>query len=54
MIEAPTMGKISDIGKITKKHADIITEILPVHALTGCDTVACCNGLGEKNISEKV
>ena len=23
------------------------TEILPVHALTGCDTVACCYGIGK-------
>jgi hypothetical protein len=34
-----------DIIKTVGKHADIIGEILPVHALTGCDTVACCYGV---------
>jgi hypothetical protein len=36
-----------DIGKTMEKHADIITEILPVHARMGCNTVACCYGLGK-------
>jgi hypothetical protein len=55
MTESPTKGKIStDIGITMKKHADIITEIFPVYDLSGCDTVACCYGLGERNSSESV
>ena len=36
-----------DIGKTVKKHACIVTEILPAHALTGCDTVEVYFGLGK-------
>jgi hypothetical protein len=37
-----------------EKHADIITKILLVHALTSCDTMACCYmyGVAERNSSE--
>ena len=24
-----------------------VSELLPAHALTGCDTVACCYGVGK-------
>jgi hypothetical protein len=48
MMESSTIGKLSvDIGKTMEKYADIIKEILPVHALTRCDTVACSYGLGK-------
>jgi 5'-3' exonuclease len=36
-----------NISKTVEKHADIIGEILPVHARTGCDTVVCCYGMGK-------
>jgi hypothetical protein len=36
-----------DISDIVEKYANIIGKILPVHALTGCDTVACCYGVGK-------
>jgi hypothetical protein len=39
-----------DIIKTVEKHTDIIGEILPVHDLTGCDTVACCYVVGERKV----
>jgi hypothetical protein len=36
-----------DISKTVEKHTDVIGEILPVHALTGCNTMACCCGMGK-------
>ena len=30
-----------DIGKTVEKHVSFVSELLPAHALTGCDTVAC-------------
>jgi hypothetical protein len=36
-----------DIGATTSKHKDIIPNILGLHALTGCDTVACMYGIGK-------
>jgi len=38
---------IVDIGSTVEKHSCIIAEILPVHAPTGCDTVACYFGIGK-------
>ena len=42
-----------DIGLTVEKQARIVPEILAAHALTGCDTVACCFGI-EKGTPVKV
>ncbi len=36
---------VVDIGKTKERHMDIITEVLPAHALSGCDTVAAYFGI---------
>lgn len=36
-----------DIGATAKKHHDIARYILPLHALTGCDTVSTLYGIGK-------
>jgi hypothetical protein len=48
LMESPIKGRsIIDIAKTVDKHTDIIEEILPAHALSGCDTVAGCFGIGK-------
>ena len=48
IMESPIKERtVVDIGKTVEKHACIVTEILPAHALTGCDTVACYYGIGK-------
>ena len=39
-----------DIGKTVEKHKDIIPNILAAHALSVCDTVACCFGIGKVTV----
>jgi len=47
-MESPIKERTAiDIGKTVEKHACIVSEILPAHALTGCDTVACYYGIGK-------
>ena len=47
-MESPISGRaVRDIGKTVSKHKDIIPDLLAVHALSGCDTVACCFGIGK-------
>jgi hypothetical protein len=47
-MESPIKDRATiDISKTVEKHTDIIGEILPVYALTGCHTVACCYGVGK-------
>jgi hypothetical protein len=42
-MESPIKGKTTvNIGTTMEKHTDIITEILPFHAETSCDTIAYC------------
>ncbi|KAG0714433.1 hypothetical protein GWK47_014176 [Chionoecetes opilio] len=45
---------IVDIGKTVEKHIDIIPEILAAHALSGCDTIACCFGIGKSPVLKVV
>lgn len=48
LMESPIKGKVViDIAKTAEKHRDIVEEILPAHALSGCDTVAGCFGIGK-------
>ena len=39
--------EVIDKKTTIEKHKDIISEILPMHALTGCDTVASFYGIGK-------
>ena len=53
-MESPIKERIVvDIGKTVEKHIHIIPEILAAHAMSGCDTVACCFGIG-MNLALKV
>ncbi len=38
---------VVDIGETAKKHAAIVTQLLALHAITGCDTVAQLTGIGK-------
>ena len=47
-MESPIKERIViDIGQTVEKHVSFVSELLPTHALTGCDTVACCYGVGK-------
>jgi hypothetical protein len=47
-MESPIKDRATiNISKTVEKHATIIGEILPVHALAECDTVACCYNVGK-------
>ena len=41
---------ILDIKLTQAKHKEIVTNILPAHAISGCDTVACYLGLGKGRV----
>ena len=41
---------VVDIGKTVLKHSEIVERILPVHALSGCDTVASYFGIGKTTV----
>ena len=50
-MESPIKQRVLvDIGKTVQKHLAIIPELLPAHALSGCDTVACCFGIGKGTV----
>ena len=36
-------NEVIDVGLTVSEHEDIIPSLLGAHAMTGCDTVACCN-----------
>ena len=42
--------KCVDIRATATKHKEIIPNILAAHALSGCDTVAQCWGVGKGNV----
>ncbi|KAG0713655.1 hypothetical protein GWK47_015737 [Chionoecetes opilio] len=47
-MESPVKERtVVDIQATVKKHQNIIPAILAGHALTGCDTVAACFGIGK-------
>ena len=51
LMESPIKGRaVIDIPKTVEKHVGIVENILPAHALSGCDTVACCYGIGKGTI----
>ena len=44
-MESPIKGRaVIDVSKLLK-NSDIVHELLPAHALSGCDTVAGCYGI---------
>ena len=52
-MESPIKGRVViDIDRTVKKHVDIVNGILPAHALSGCDTVASCYGIGKGKVDE--
>ncbi len=48
IMEGTSSGRtVVDIGETAKKHAAIVTQLLALHAITGCDTVAQLTGIGK-------
>ena len=45
---------VLDIHLSIEKHSDIIPHLLSMHALSGCDTVACCYGIGKSKAMKVV
>ena len=39
-----------DIKGTVKKHAEIVKELLPGHAISGCDTVGAYHGIGKGTV----
>ena len=47
-MESPVKDRsLIDIKKTIERHENIISELLPAHAISGCDTVACLFGIGK-------
>ena len=54
-MESPIKERsVIDIGKTVTKFKDIIPDILPAHALTGCDTVASYHGIGKSTVLKMI
>lgn len=50
-MESPIKGRVAvDSDLSSEKHISIIEEVLPAHALSGCDIVACCFGIEKGTI----
>ena len=45
---------VIDVQATVKKLGKIIPELLPAHALSGCDTVAMCHGIGKGKMLKTV
>lgn len=45
---------IIDIKATCNTHANIIPQLLPAHALSGCDTVAQVNGIGKATVVKQL
>ena len=51
IMESPRKEKaIVDIKATLSKHSEIVENLLPAHAITGCDTVASYYGLGKGSV----
>ena len=49
VMESPVQERVVvDICETVKANKSIIPDLLSAHALSGCDTVACCSGIGKK------
>jgi len=54
-MESPIKARVVvDIRKTVAMNKDIIPELLPAHALSGCDTVAACRGIGKGTVLKVV
>ena len=54
-MESPNKGRtITDIRRTVQKHSAIIENLLPAHALSGCDTVACYYGIGKATVVKEL
>ena len=50
-MESPSKeSAILDIKLTQAKHKEIVTNLLPAHAISGCDTVACYLGIGKGRV----
>jgi len=50
-MESPSQGRVAiDIKGTVKKHAKIVKELLPAHAISGCDTVGAYHGIGKGTV----
>ena len=48
LMVSPIAGRaVLDISETIETHTSIIPDLLQTHALTGCDTVASCFGIGK-------
>lgn len=48
LMESPVSGRtVIDIRGSVQQHQHILPDILAMHAISGCDTVACCFGIGK-------
>ena len=43
-----------DVTATVRKPRDFIAELLPAHALSGCDTVPMCHGIGKSKMLKAV
>ncbi|KAJ8409789.1 hypothetical protein AAFF_G00218480 [Aldrovandia affinis] len=51
IMESPCKGRaIVDIKSTLAKHSQIVKNLLPAHAISGCDTVASYYGLGKGSV----
>jgi hypothetical protein len=51
MIESHSRDRaILDIKATITKHTDVIMDLLPMHALSGCDTVTSYFGIGKGKV----
>ena len=46
--------KVISVQMSVEKNLSIINNILPTHALSGCDTVCSCSWVGKKTMFEKL
>ena len=50
-MESPSKERaLLDIKLTQAKHKEIVTNLLPAHAISGCDTVACYLGIGKGRV----
>lgn len=48
IMDSPVSGRTAiDIRSSVQQHSLILSDILAMHAISGCDTVACCFGIGK-------
>ena len=45
---------VIDIDEVVRKHSEVMPNILVAHALTGCNTVSCFDGIGKITVLKKL